>query len=373
MGLLQAQLGVRTLLLAGPVPVPAPQEVVESLMRAEITSDADRGDGFQLSFAARKGLLDYTVLQTGALDPFNRIVIGVVLGAVPEVLIDGIITHREIQPSSTDPGIAMITVTGRDVSVMMDLEEKNAQFPNLPDFAIFSQIIASYAQYGLVPQPTPTSEIPIMLQRVPRQAETDFQFIQRLARRNGYVSFVEPVTFGVNRAYFGPPARVGLPQPALSVDMGPETNVNSLHFSHDSLAPTSTQGSFIEPLSRTALPVPSLPSLRVPPLSASAATPRRTTLLRSSANESPTLAASSGLAASMNTADPLTATGELDVSRYAGVLRARQLVGVRGVGFAHSGTWYTRQVTHRIERGRYAQSFTLSREGTGALPPVVRP
>ena len=46
-----------------------------------------------------------------------------------------------------------------------------------------------------------------MVQRIPRQQETDLAFMRRLAQRNGFVFYVEPVTFGVNRAYFGPEIR----------------------------------------------------------------------------------------------------------------------------------------------------------------------
>ena len=130
-------------------------------------------------------------------------IIGAVLGVIPEVLIDGIITHHQLAPSN-EPGKSTLTVTGSDVSVMLDMEEKNEKYENQPDFVIFTRLIAAYAQFGLVPQPTPTADVPIMLQRIPRQQETDLKFIQRMAKRNGYVFYVEPVTFGVNTAYFGP-------------------------------------------------------------------------------------------------------------------------------------------------------------------------
>ena len=42
-----------------------------------------------------------------------------------------------------------------------------------PDFVIATRVLAGYAQYGLVPQPTPTTDVPIFLQRIPRQQETD--------------------------------------------------------------------------------------------------------------------------------------------------------------------------------------------------------
>jgi hypothetical protein len=95
--------------------------------------------------------------------------------------------------------------------------------------------------------------------------------------------------------------------------------------------------------------------------------------MRQTASQNPGQAATTALAASSRAPDAITATGQLDTVRYGAVLRARRLVGVRGAGLTNDGMYYVRQVTHQIELGAYTQSFTLSREGTGTLLPVVRP
>ena len=371
--MLASLLGIRLVLWMGKaIPLPAPPDVTAAVQRVSVTNDAQNGDGFQITLSIAKGIAEYNLLESGALDAFNRVVIGVVLGVVPEVLIDGIITNHEIAPSET-PGQSTITITGKDVSLMMDLEEKNADYPNQPDFVIFSQLVASYAQFGLVPVPTPTTDIPIMLQRVPHQAETDFQFINKLAARNGYVFYVEPVTFGVNQAYFGPVIRAGLPQPALTVGQGGHGNVRQLSFGNDALAPIGTKGTFVEPITKTAIPIPALPSLKLPPLSLSPTSAKRKVLLRQSGNESASRAAVSAIAAATNAPDSVSGNGTLDTIRYGSVLRARKIVGVRGAGFAYDGLYYVKQVTHSIELGKYEQSFSLTREGTGSLSPVMVP
>ncbi|MEP0546760.1 MAG: hypothetical protein ABJF88_07505 [Rhodothermales bacterium] len=372
--MLASLLGTRLVLLVGDtVPLPAGPDVVDALETAEVTQDADGRDGFQLTFRVAKGpTLDYPLLQRGTLAPMKRVVVAVALGVVPEVLIDGVITHHQLAPSN-EPGGTLLTVTGRDLGTVLDLEEKNAKYPNQPDFLIFSRIIAGYAQYGLVPVPTPTADLPIELERVPRQQETDFTFIQRLAARNGYVFYIEPVTLGVNTAYFGPENRLSLPQRALTMGMGAATNVEQLGFQHDALAPVGTTGTFVEPFLKLALPIPPLPSLKVPPLAAFPSPARRTRLTRETANQTPLKAATTALAAASNTPDAVTGSGTLDGTRYGGVLRARRLVGVRGAGLSYDGFYYVRRVTHRLERGRYTQSFTISREGTGATLPVVVP
>lgn len=367
-------LGLRLILLLGKtVPLPAPAAAMTALKHVKVINDADGEDGFQLTFALGKDKLgEYSLLSSGALDPAQRVVIGVLLGATLEPLIDGIIYHHQVTPSN-EPGKSTLVVTGRDISVLLNLEEKNAEFKNRPDFLIVNEVLLPYAQYGIAPATTPTTDIPIELFRVPRQQETDLHFIRRLARRNGYVFYIEPVTLGVTTAYFGPENRLGLPQPALSVDLGHHTNVERLDFANDALAPVGVRGSIVEPITKTSIPIPPLPSLRTPPLAASPTTPLRTNIQRTTAGQNPGQAAVTALAETMNARDPLTTTGQLDTARYGSVLRARRLVGVRGAGLRHDGFYFVRKVTHEIEVGKYTQDFTLSREGLGPTLPVVRP
>jgi hypothetical protein len=74
-----------------------------------------------------------------------------------------------------------------------------------------------------------------------------------------------------------------------------------------------------------------------------------------------------------STKETVTATGELNALFYGGVLQARALVGLRGAGHSYDGTYYVKSVTHSIAKGTYKQKFTLTREGLGAIAPVVRP
>lgn len=368
------QLGIQLILWLGKtVPLPASPGILDALVNVEVTNDDEQGDGFQMTFAMDKSLgIEYDLLLSGSFDPFNRVIIGALVGGIPEVLIDGIITHHQVDPGNelTSP---KLTVTGKDVSIMLDLEEVNMRYPNQPDFVIALQIIGRYAQYGLVPMVTPTTDVPIELERIPRQHETDFQFLKRMAERNGYVFYVEPITFGVNKAYWGPALRTGIPQSALATNMGPGTNVENLSFSHDPLAPVGTEGTIVEPILGLTLPIPSLPSLRVPPLALSPTQPRRTRLFRDTAKQNPATAAVSAVAAATNSPDAVRGTGTLRSARYGKVLRARGLVGVQGAGYAYDGMFYVKSVTHSISRGEYTQSFTITREGTGALLPVVVP
>ena len=263
---LTSQLGVRQILWMGStVPLPAPYEVLQALTSVEVTNDNEAGDGFQLVFALHKDrTLDYGLLKNAVFAPGNRVVLGVVLGIVPEVLIDGVITHHQVKVSGGAGG--ELTVTGKDITSAMDLEERNSGFDNQPDSVIATRIIAGYPQFGLVPAVTPTTDVPIQTDRVPSQQETDLAFLRRTAERNGFVFYIEPISFGVNKAYWGPENRLGVPQPALTQDMGAATNLRALDFSHDSLGPVAPTGVFVEPFFKLSIPIPPLPSLKIPPL-----------------------------------------------------------------------------------------------------------
>jgi hypothetical protein len=337
-----------------------------------VIDDTTLGTGFQLTFRLGKAQGDYDLLGTGVLEPMHRVWLGVVLGGAPEVLVDGVITHHQVRPDNR-PGASTLTVTGTDVTTVLDLEERNEDYRNQPDAVIVTRLLGGYPHLGLVPAVTPTTDVPIELDRIPRQHETDLRFIQRMARRNGFVFYVEPVVFGVNTAYWGPETRVGVPQPALSVDLGAATNVETVSFTQDALAPVGAEGSFVDPFAKLTIPIPALPPLRLPPLAASPTPARRTVRLREVANANPAQAALSSAAAATEAPEPVAAEGVLDTVRYGSVLRSRRPVGMRGAGTTHDGNYYVRSVTHEIVRGHYTQRFSLSREGTGAVLPVVRP
>ena len=297
--------------------------------------------------------------------------IGVLLGASPEPLIDGVIYHQEVAPSN-QPGMSTLTVKGRDISVMLDLKERNDKFESQTDSVIATLVIGKYAQYGIIPQVTQTSDVPLIVDRIPRQHETDFALLRTLAKRNGFVFYIEPFAIGASVAYWGPENRLNILQPALTVDMGSSQSVVTFIPSQDALSPLATEGSFIDPTTKTSIAIPPLPPLSFPPLVLQQTQPRRTKLLRSTAGKSLSQAMSAALAETMNAPDSVSATGELDTVQYGNILRARHLVGVRGAGKSYDGAYKVRFVKHLIEPGvSYKQTFELTREGTGALLPIV--
>lgn len=372
--MLASLLGIRLLLWIGKtVPRPASPELLQAIREIEVTQNADGDDGFSITVGLTKEKLgEFDFLRNGALDPDHRVIVGVIMGAMPEPLIDGVIYHHQLTPGE-QPGSATLKVMGRDVRVMLDLKEVNRPFKNQPDSVIVTQLLARYPQFGLVPQVTTTPNVPIELQLVPRQYETDLHFIQRLARRNGFVFYVEPLTIGANTAYWGPQQRVGKPQAALSHNLGAASNVLELSVANDALAAEGAEGTFTEPITKQSIAIPPLPDLRLPPLASRLGGPRRTRLMRGTARRNPAQAGTDLVARLTNAPDGVECTGRLDSVRYGHVLRARRLVGLRGVGLSYNGFYKVSRVRHVITRSSYTQEFALKREGAGTTTPVVPP
>jgi hypothetical protein len=292
---------------------------------------------------------------------------------------DGIITNHQFAPSET-PGETTFTVTGEDVSVMMDLREEIREHPAQPEPIIVTLLTTHYAMYGLVPMviPPATLDVPIPTERTPVQHATDLGYINQMAARYGYVFYIDPGPLpGMNIAYWGPPVRTGTPQRALSIAMGPATNVNNFNVQYNALSATTVIGTVQDPY-LGAVPVFTLAPLR-PPLSLLPAhIADMPNIRQKQLGDAQGLNILQAYARAQGITDAsgdgvVTASGQLDTSRYGGVLKPRSIVGVRGAGFRHDGLYYVKSVTHNLSMDSYTQSFQLTREGIGSLTPVLVP
>lgn len=366
-----------TLMIGKTVPSPAPVAFMEALKNVEVTHKDDGASGFQITFrVGRSGprdLLDYGLLSSPLLKQFNRVIVIVTFTLIPQVLMDGVITNIQLNPSET-PGESTLTVTGEDVSLMMDLNEECQSFPALPDYLKVLRVISSYtAAYGLIPPPPPISSEPMNprspLEQIDQQPAnmTDRAYLRYLAEMYGFVFYLTPGPApGVNTVHWGPPERVSVPQAALSANMGSFSNVDSVRFQYDGLAPQRVR--YTERGESGS--VGSHSQTRSFPLARETAEVRRSTQLTGASCRAQAQAQG---AVDRSFDSAVTASGELDAIRYSKILQPRKLVCLRGVGDTYNGAYYVKEVTHRISRGSYKQAFTLTREGTGSTTPVCPP
>ncbi|HEV7786180.1 MAG TPA: hypothetical protein VGQ28_12630 [Thermoanaerobaculia bacterium] len=375
-------LGIHFTVLLGPkVPVPAPPNLLEAVEEVEVTHSEDHASAFRITLRIGRSspldLIDYSVLANPLLlKPWNRVVLLVTFGIVPQVLMDGFITHHELAPGN-DSGTSRLTVIGEDSTVRMDLREVTAEHPGQPEHLIASKLLLAYAQYGVIPnvKTPPTVDVPLPTERTPVQQCSDLAYLRDMAARYGYVFHVTPGPApGTSTAYWGPAQRSSQSQGTLSVNMGAQTNVEKIDFSHNPLGPVLVEGQVQDRSTNKAGPVLSVGSQR-PPLSGQPTWQTPKTDVRTSQARWSGLTTAQALARAQGktdaSSDSVEGHGELDALRYGAILEARRLVDVRGVGNRFNGRYAVKSVTHHLRVGSYTQSFTLTRDGVGSLIQAV--
>jgi hypothetical protein len=276
---------------------------------------------------------------------------------------------------------------------MDQIDLTGVPLPGLPPFGQVGLILAKYLALGVIPMPIPTPlfEIKNPLKNWDMQEGTDYQHITKLASEVGYTFYVEPLGPGKSLAYWGPdlqgftpggsvkldPNNPGLEvQPALTINMGSATNVETLSAGFDGLSKTFYYTYYMDKeLTGFPIPIP-LPDIALnPPLGPGYVVPAKNSLLGhgegdkdrdSNARHGLPSLISRGLARASQSANVITGSGSLDVARYGRLLKARKLVAVRGMGAHYDGHYYVRSVTTTFRRGEARQSFALTRNAHGS-------
>jgi hypothetical protein len=375
---------VQLRLFIGPIiPLTPPRAVMDALSEVEVQVVDVGQSGFKLTFSIDKqSPLQILFLLTGGRPLlFMRVVIAVVVNGTTNVLVDGVITKNDIAPGDKGSN-STLTLMGKDLTALMDQSKPSGfPFPAMPAEARITWLLLKYGVFGVVPLVIPSVLlfVPIPIDQIPSQQGTDLEYIQYLADQAGYVFYIDPGPIpGVSKAYWGPQIKVGTPQPALSADLDAYTNVESLRFSFDQeknkiplvyIYNSQTGVSFPIPLP----PITPLnpPLGAIPPLPTNLTPPDLTPFGDDLAKRPVPQAVMMGLQRAAQNAEAVSCDGTLDVTRYQGMLKARQLVGVRGAGPAFDGLYYVKSVTHRIKRGEYKQDFTLTRNGLVSTVPTI--
>ncbi len=370
---------VRIQLLMGPgVPLPAPREVIDAVEEVKVESNSGEvQSGFEITFRIpnRSPLQTLFLLTGGGMIPIFRVVIAVTLGGTTSVLMDGVMTKHELRSESGPT--STLSVMGKDLTALMNIIPLDGlPYPAMPPAVRVLVALAKYAAFGIAPMVIPSvlEDVPIPVERIPRHQGTDYGYIKALAHEVGYVFYIDPGPVpGMSTGYWGPEIRLGAPQPALNVSLdGPHNNVKSLSFTFDKERKELPVIFIQEPVSKAPIPIP-IPDITPlsPPLGVVPPLPPQITFLDDTAKLNPLVAAMRGMAYAGRHGDSVFGSGTLDVARYGHVLRARQLVGVRGAGDPFDGLHYVSSVSSTFKRGEFSQSFQLARNALLSTLPTV--
>jgi phage protein D len=277
-----------------------------------------------------------------------------------ETVIDGYVTHVEVFLSGDQE--PYLEVAGMDATALMDLEEKQAAWPNKKDHEIARAV---FGAYGLSAEVEDTTAQHAEAVSTVLQSETDIRFLRRLAARNGFECHVKGT-----RGFFRSPNLQDPPQKAVALGVGEDASVIALTAQVDGTPATAPEIRRVDPVEkqvetkrlaetpRRRLGASTLTELR-------AGLPDGRVLLRRQAAASVTEMESRLRGAYEGATRFVVAEGEIDARAYRAVLRARGLVTLQGIGQRYSGLYYVSRVRHAFTADGYTQRFQAYRNGLG--------
>ncbi len=304
-------------------------------------------------------------------------VIGAKLGFVVEVpggasthFFEGYITHLRPHFESVESN-SYFEILAVDAAVLMNAGERTASYPDVTDADAVKEV---FDRYGFNVSVTSTNAMHEEQAQLLMQRSSDWRFVQKLARRNGFICHFETdPTSGDVTAKFGPRDVTGTPQADLTL-LRDGSNLKWLDLQFVGTGPAHYEGSAYDPLRKKTLTVqPSeQPALQggkkvnevVEEALTGAGAEAPHYLLRDASPLEAAIEAESA-AASSRARFGIEARGEVDTPLYRGLLRARKPVLIKGVGRAFAGTYWVSAVRTSLEEGTINQTFVAERDAYG--------
>lgn len=354
-----------TLLIDG---VPAPQDLLQAIKQIEVEDHANMADMVRLSvvIGIKDGCSGWSFVDDNIFQRLTKLQIKLAVGSgLAETLINAYVIETNAN-FANQPGSSILQVVAMDPTVLMNLQEVVKPWPNRSDSEVAREIFTA-PEYGFTPIVDSTNWRHQENEQTLMQRGTDIQFLQELARRNGFEIYVETNgPTGAVEGHFHAPRLDLPPQGVLSVNMREATNVNSFNARFDMLRPATVQASNIDVetretqqsqigrsrttvLGRETTLTNQRPRLILPAQTGLARTGQQQPYAQAIADES---------------ALAITADGELNTVAYGGVIRAKRTISVRGAG-PYNGVYYVERVHHVLTPESYKQSFTLRRNALG--------
>jgi phage protein D len=349
--------------------VPMSEPLVDAVQQVVVETALDLACAFSIRFGIGPTATgDWSILDVDTFRPLTPIGIRVGVGAnpIPGSLLNGYVTAARV--AWDDGGKSTLEVSGTDLTGVMNLEEKTRAWQNMPDGAIAAQI---FGQYGVIPKvqvdpPRLVDPVGTTIQR-----GTDIRFLRRLARRSGCECYVTPEAMsGLDQGIFQPATLTGRPVTVLSVAMDSVTNVRDLSARYDMTHPTTVLATDVDTMTK-------LPQAGIALAATNAPMGLEPTLARLIAGGSlaggikPTIlpvdtgaftnAELQPAAQALADRSSFAATIEATTAADAGVIRAGDLIALRGAGRVFNGLYQATKVRLTVGADVFEQHVTARR------------
>ncbi len=303
---------------------------------------------------------DWADLEESFISDFTRVRLELQIDTGPWVpLIDGPLVgyHSDLH---SEPGKSTVTLVVHDDSVLLNRRADVEVTEGDTDSDLATRLLGSVP--GIVAgdiQTTTPSADPLGGAAVRR--ETVFQFLRRLARRNGYHVYVLPgATPGQSRGCFRPYATDPTPGLPTLVLLGDDRNIENFSVANDAQAASQFTARTVTISDRSTVDrtsnYGSVPLLGAQPSYDNASTTGQLLLGPHQLDEDPDRATR---AATLRSVYGVRATGRVLPDCFDGIMRAYDVVTVKAGPQQHSGNFVVTRVRHVINRSLHTQEFTL--------------
>jgi hypothetical protein len=256
-----------------------------------------------------------------------------------------------------------VDVLGSDVALQMDREARTQLWAGSTDSEAVSAILG---RHGLTADVEATAARHVEEKHALVQRDSDLRFVRRLARRNGFLFWVDANAEGVATGHFRRPRLDGEPACTLTLNLE-APSLGSLDISFDVERPTRVVGAQLDLRQKTvldgAVDRTPLSPLGTTPLEAIGSGTRSTFMAAPSDDVGDLRARGEG--ALIEAGWFLRATCETSLHTLRKLVRAHTVVELQGVGTRHSGRYLCASVRHLIDETAHRMEVELVRNAWG--------
>jgi hypothetical protein len=306
---------------------------------------------------------DLPFLSDDRLAPGSELAILVPLNNSFHCLVKGPVHGNQIHIEHGGAG-SWLEIQGSDTSIAMDRETRSAVWADVKDS---DAVLSILADYGYTPDVESTNSTHLETKHTLAQRDSDLRFVQRLARRNGFLFWITCNELGIETAHFKRPPLDGSAAADLVINLK-SPSLPSIDIKWDGERPTSVIGMQMDLNNKENI-------------DGAVAKTSQTILGKQS------LMDITGDIRSVHLATPVDDSGDL-LSRGEGVLiesdwfihascqtdlitlgkpvRAHTIAELRGAGSRYSGKYFTAGINHSIDAENHRMNLELVRNGWGA-------
>lgn len=329
-----------------------------AVSQVEVQERMGQPTTYRLHYPADISEGDLPLLSDSRLDVGAEISLSVPTDIGTVCLVKGPVSGQHIHFQHGGEG-STLEVQGGDTAISMDREAKSQVWSGVTDSDAVSAILANY---GFTPDVESTSAGHFEDKHTLVQRQSDYQFVQQLARRNGYLFWLSCDAMGLETAHFKRPPLGGSSAVELIINLD-TPNIEQLDLDWDVERPTSVEavqldlnqlGDIDGGVAQTPLDLLGGRGL------ADITGDTRSRYLSAPSDDGGDMAGR-GEGSLIESGWFIRARCQTTYERLGSVVRAHSLVDMRGAGRRHSGQYFVSAVRHVIDGVSHRMEIELVR------------